>query len=190
MFYCNDIFSIAGLPPNGNLEELEKVWSTMRSHGHTLQPVSLLVTLVHTPHEAHDLAVAWKLSNDEKRLGTFIAQHREKFYLTDTPIKYYLDLLVDGAWPKSVVELLWYCGNVEMAAEVGKWLENMPKLPINGKDLKGIGVSQGPEVGHLLKILKNKWKESHFAMNREELLELAQKTRTKQAEETTRTTKR
>ena len=184
------LYIIIGLPPNGNLDELKKVWSAMRSHGQTLQPVSLLVTLIHTTQEAHDLAIAWKLSNDEKRLATFIATHRKKSYLADTPIKYYLDLLVDGAWAKSVVELLWYCGNVDAANEVIKWLENLPKLPITGKDLKGIGVSQGPEVGSLLKLLKDKWKESYFAMNKEELLELAERTRMKQAEETARTTKR
>ena len=164
------------------------MWSAMRSHGRTLQPVSLLVTLIHTAQEAHDLAIAWKLSNDEKRLGTFIAQHRKKSYLSDTPIKYYLDLLVDGAWPKSVVELLWYCGNSKMANEVAKWLENMPKLPVTGKDLKGIGVGQGPEMGGILKLIKTKWKESYFTLNREELLELAQKTRTKQVEEVAKTT--
>lgn len=172
------------------MDELKKVWSAMRSHGQTLQPVSLLVTLIHTTQEAHDLAIAWKLSNDEKRLATFIATHRKKSYLADTPIKYYLDLLVDGAWAKSVVELLWYCGNVDAANEVIKWLENLPKLPVTGKDLKGIGVSQGPEVGSLLKLLKDKWKESYFAMNKEELLELAERTRMKQAEETARTTSR
>lgn len=177
-----------GLPSNGNLDELEKVWSAMRSHGQTLQPVSLLVTLIHTTQEAHDLAITWKLSNDEKRLATFIAQHRKKSYLADTPVKYYLDLLVDGAWPKSVVELLWYCGNSEMANEVAKWLENVPKLPVTGKDLKAIGVAQGPEMGGLLNLLKNKWKESYFTLNREELLELAQKTRTKQMEEAAKTT--
>ena len=75
-----------------------------------------------------------------------------------------------------------------MAGEVGKWIENMPKLPVTGKDLKAIGVGQGPEMGGLLKLLKNKWKESYFTMNREELLELAQKTRTKQIEEAAKTT--
>ena len=180
-------YMYTGLPPNGNLDELEKVWSAMQSHGHTLQPVSLLVTLIHTPQEAHDLAITWKLSNDEKRLGTFVTQHRKKSYLVDTPIKYYFDLLVDGAWPKSVIEVLWYCGNVEMAGEVIKWVENIPKLPVTGKDLKGIGVSQGPEMGGLLKLLKDKWKDSYFTMNKEELLELAQKTRIKQAEEISRT---
>ena len=75
-----------------------------------------------------------------------------------------------------------------MANEVSKWLENMPKLPVTGKDLKVIGVGQGPEMGGLLKLLKNKWKESYFTLNREELLELAQRTRTKQAEEVAKTT--
>ena len=53
--------------------------------------------------------------------------------------------------------------------------------------MKGIGVSQGPEMGGLLKLLKDKWKDSYFTMNKEELLDLAQRTKVKQAEETSRT---
>ena len=58
---------------------------------------------------------------------------------------------------------------------------------ISGRDLKSIGVSQGPEMGGLLKLLKDKWKDSYFTMNKEELLDLAQRTKVKQAEETART---
>ena len=76
-----------------------------------------------------------------------------------------------------------------MAGEVIKWVENIPKLPVTGKDLKGIGMSPGPEMGGLLKLLKDKWKDSYFTMNKEELLELAQKTRVKQAGEMSRTSR-
>ena len=48
-------------------------------------------------------------------------------------------------------------------------------------------MSQGPEMGGLLKLLKDKWKDSYFTMNKEELLDLAQRTKVKQAEETVRT---
>ena len=174
-----------GLPPDGNLEELEKVWSNMKHSNCILQPVTLLVTLIHTVQEAYDLAHAWKLSNDEKRLGVFVVQHRQKAYNPDTPIKYYQDLLVDGALLGSVKELLHYCGNVMMAEQIMKW--KVPKLPVNGKDLKEEGFHAGPEIGHALKHLTTKWKDSYYTMNKEELLEFAHKIRLKQDEEETRT---
>ena len=169
-----------GLPKDGNVGELQRVWTSMKEHGETLQPVTLLMTLIHTVQEAYDLAHAWKLSNDEKRLGVFVVQHRDKAYKVATPMKYYQDLLVDGSYLSSVTELLNYCDKVGMAEELKRW--QVPKLPANGKDLKEVGFHPGTEMGSILRLLKIKWKESCFTLNKEELIEIATKTRIKQGE--------
>lgn len=173
-------FYVLGLPKEGNVEELERVWTAMKGHGEALQPVTLLISLIHTIQEAYDLAHAWKLSNDEKRLGVFVVQHREKAYKATTPIKYYQDLLVDGTYLRSVIELLNYCDKVGMAKDLERW--QVPKLPVNGKDLKDAGFHPGTEMGSILRLLKTKWKESYFTASKEELIEIARKTRTKQEE--------
>ena len=171
---------LLGLPKDGNVGELQKVWTSMKEHGETLQPVTLLMSLIHTVQEAYDLAHAWKLSNDEKRLGVFVVQHRDKAYKAATPIKYYQDLLVDGSYLNSVTELLNYCDKVGMAEELKRW--QVPKLPANGKDLKEVGFHPGTEMGSILRLLKIKWKESCFTLSKEELIEIATKTRIKQGE--------
>ncbi len=79
----------SGLPSDGNLEELDRVWTRSHLQGNSLQPVSLLVTLIHTVGEAYDIAHHWKLSNNEKRLGVFVVEHRMKAYNSDTNMKYY-----------------------------------------------------------------------------------------------------
>ena len=156
----------------------------MRSHGHTLQSECLLVSLVHSVQEAYDLAHAWKLSNDEKRLGAFIVEHRDQAFKPDTPLKTFQDLIVDGALVRSVVELLYYCDRVDMAKEIEKW--KVPKLPVNGHDLKVAGFKAGTQMGSLLRLLKTKWKESYFTLGKEELLVIASKAKLKLEEGTSK----
>ena len=163
-----------GLPAGGNTAELKRVWTTIQGHGHSLQPVSLLMSLAHSVQEAYDLAHTWKLSNSEKRLGVFVVQHRDTAYAPDTPIKFYQDLLVDGGPLDSTLELLYYCGNVSMAKEIEEW--RIPKLPVTGKDLKLAGFPAGPGMGRLLRQLHVRWKESYFTLGKEELMTVAQKT--------------
>ena len=154
--------------------ELKRVWTTMQDHGHSLQPVSLLMSLAHSVQEAYDLAHTWKLSNSEKRLGVFVVQHRDAACTPDTPIKFYQDLLVDGAPLDSTLELLYYCGHVSVAKEIKEW--TVPKLPVTGKDLKLAGFPAGPGMGRLLRQLHVRWKESYFTLGKEELMAVAQKT--------------
>ena len=143
----------------------------MKRHGYTLQPVTLLVSLVHTVQEACDLGHSWKLSNNEKRLGAFVAQHRQRGYSPATPLKFYQDLLFDGSPLNCVMELLHYCGLDKMAEEVERW--KVPRLPVNGKDLKEAGFKVGQEIGRVLRMLQSRWKESYFTLSKEELLEAA-----------------
>jgi tRNA nucleotidyltransferase/poly(A) polymerase len=45
-----------------------------------------------------------------------------------------------------------------------------PTFPLSGKDIVAAGITPGPEVGHKLKQLEERWIESGFDLNREELL--------------------
>ena len=135
---------------------------------HALQPVTLLIALVDSEAEAHHLTTAWKLSNHDRHLAAFVAQHRSVALVPSTPIKYYMDLLVDKAHIQSVLEALHYAGQHRMAEEVQGW--HIPQFPVNGKDLKEAGIQPGPELGRLLRRLHEKWKESYFTLTKEELL--------------------
>ena len=164
--------SSPGLPEEGDLAEFEKVWTAMKAReADTLQPVSLLMALVSSAEEAHLLALKWKLSNSERKLGVFLVEHRALGYRADLQLKSCQDLLVDGAPSRSVVELLLYCHRPGLAGETEKW--SVPKFPVNGRDLQSAGVQRGPLMGRVLRQLRDKWKESYFTLSREELMDSA-----------------
>ncbi len=155
------------------MSELRRAWAATCGCGHNPRPEVLLMSLVNTIQESYDLSHTWKLSNDEKRLGKFIVEHREMASNHTTLIKTFQDLIVDGALARSVVELLHYCDRHTLAEEVEKW--KVPKIPVNGHDLKMAGFKTGTKMGELLKLLKTQWKESCFTLGKEELLEIASK---------------
>ncbi len=49
-----------------------------------------------------------------------------------------------------------------------KW--QRPRFPLRGKDLSGLGMSQGPAMGKLLAMLEQEWIDSGFGAQRTELL--------------------
>lgn len=59
-----------------------------------------------------------------------------------------------------------------------KWLANarfaksweVPVFPLQGRDLKKAGVKDGPEMGRILKALKELWVRSGFEADRDKLL--------------------
>jgi tRNA nucleotidyltransferase/poly(A) polymerase len=50
-----------------------------------------------------------------------------------------------------------------------------PAFPLNGEDLAALGVRRGPELGRVLAKLEAAWVASDFALTRDELLALAQR---------------
>lgn len=46
-----------------------------------------------------------------------------------------------------------------------------PRLPVDGDDVRGLGIPPGPEVGRLLRTVENWWKQGDFRAGREECLE-------------------
>lgn len=155
-----------GLPDDGNLSELTKVWENMHGH-YQLEPVCLLVSLLRSGEEAERFSRQWKLSNFERKLGMFVSNEREACY-EGTPLKYYKDQLVDGEFRNHVLELLKYCNRFPDSTELEEW--RVPVCPVNGNDLKEAGVPRGQELGRTLKDIRRKWKESCYESSKEDLL--------------------
>lgn len=151
---------------------MERVWTGMRAcpdGAEPLKPASLLASLTPTAEQFVELAVAWRLSNKERDLGAFIAQHRTAAYDQDTGIKYFQDLLVEKTGFGFVSELLRYCGRSgEFLSILKAW--EVPVLPVNGCDLLGAGVPSGRWVGAVLRDLKRVWKESGYGLSKEDLM--------------------
>ena len=114
-----------------------------------------------------------KLSKDELRTGAFIVLHRWDD-LGSQPQKHCQDLLCDtiGKEPKTkdkIVELLKYRGHRELLAAFQEW--ELPRFPVNGHRLLELGVPKGPALAKTLAAFRNKWKETGYKLNQEELLE-------------------
>ncbi|XP_011405659.2 PREDICTED: CCA tRNA nucleotidyltransferase 1, mitochondrial-like [Amphimedon queenslandica] len=155
-----------GLPDDGNLNELTKVWESM--HGrYQLEPVCLLVSLLKSGEEVERFSRQWKLSNLERKLGMFVSNEREACY-QGAPLKYYKDQLVDGEFRNHVLELLKYCSRFPDSTELEGW--TVPVCPVNGNDLKKAGIASGQKLGETLKDVRRKWKESCYESSKEDLL--------------------
>ena len=147
---------------------MKEVWTRMWNSGtYTLHPVSLLVALVPSAKAATELALNWKLSKAERLLAEFVASHRQRAYSEQTMPKVFQDMLVDNAPPDHVQEVLLYCGRESLALELREW--PVPQFPLTGHDVQAVGVPPGPNVGRLLKLAREKWKERHFLSTRDEL---------------------
>ncbi|WP_245409740.1 CCA tRNA nucleotidyltransferase [Pararhizobium haloflavum] len=59
-------------------------------------------------------------------------------------------------------------GYSRLIARLDKW--KRPAFPLNGDDLKEVGLEAGPELGALQKTLEGLWLESNFTMTRDDLL--------------------
>ena len=173
MYVCS-FFSPTGLPDDGNLGELEKVWTAMKRRGDSLKSVSLLMSLVHSVEESYLLAHNWKFSNNDKRLGVFIVENRTLAYKSDLKIKTFQDFLVDGIPCSSVVEVLKYCDRQDIVSQLEQW--TVPVFPVSGNDLQqSAGFKPGRSMGRMIKQLRDRWKESYFTLTKQDLLEVASK---------------
>lgn len=146
---------------------MTEVWKRMRSRDYVLHPVSLLVALVHSTEAAIQLALDWKLSKAERLLAGFVASHRQQTFNEHTTVKAFQDWLVDKTPPDHVWEVLLYCGREDIVSELREW--PVPQFPLTGCDVQAVGIPPGPNMGRLLKLAREKWKDSYFLMTRDEL---------------------
>ena len=181
-YHCTNQFqtccvALSGLPnySEDSIQELTRAWNEHKVH--PLHPETLLCSLVKTIEEAEKLTDQWKLSNAEKALGKFTAEHRDP-KKHEHPLKPYQDMLVSAPSAQAknlikshVVELLHFQGRHELANEMSMWC--IPVFPITGGHLKKLGFKPGPEFGKKLGKLKELWKDSYFTASEEDLLDKA-----------------
>ena len=141
-------------------------------HVSDVKPVLLLSALADDEKQANKLCTTWKLSNYDKMLSCFIVNHRHLTEDPEEPLRYYQDLIIRKNSQHIVAmvkQLLYYQGKIAKIEEIEKW--SIPKFPLNGADLKKLGVKTGPEFGKLLNELKEKWIQSRFVLTKEFLCE-------------------
>ncbi|XP_063797371.1 CCA tRNA nucleotidyltransferase 1, mitochondrial [Pseudophryne corroboree] len=165
-----------GLPGDGNLTEFARVCS----HAEHLspKPMTLLTALFSHPDAVHKLDLRLKISREEKGLGLFLLKERKELTVdhTDrTPLKPYQDYVSDSREPdahRRVCELLKYQGEERLLREMESW--SLPRFPVSGHDLRRMGICSGKEIGRVLQELRDRWKESGYKTDKEELLNSVQ----------------
>jgi tRNA nucleotidyltransferase (CCA-adding enzyme) len=145
--------------PNPNLKEFSRVYNN------TKDPNLLMASLLSSVDELNDVRSRWKFSNPEYEMMKTILQHRDKDINLTLAKKMHIMLRIK----KNLVHALLVYKNKNGAAnKFQNW--DAPTFPVNGEDLKRLGISPGPELGRILNSLKSKWTESGFTLGKDDLL--------------------
>lgn len=112
--------------------------------------------------DANDMADRMKMSNEERAEMVWAVE--------STPFMkvHFEDELVQGT-PRSW--LVWFARMMDfhdMAHHMETWV--VPVFPVNGKDLVAAGMKPGPEMGKVLKKMKEEWVRSRFTMSKTTLM--------------------
>jgi len=114
------------------------------------------------------------MSNEEKELALFIIGHRDDDFGLE-PFERCCDLVCDfydnparARRKRLVCELLKYLNLQSTLQKVTDWTP--PRFPVRGDQVLLAGVPKGRMVGRVLLYLQQKWKESRYTLDAEELL--------------------
>ncbi|XP_051996877.1 CCA tRNA nucleotidyltransferase 1, mitochondrial [Xyrauchen texanus] len=172
LIYELDLAQYIGLPADGNVGEMKKIWQRARES--SLKPMTILASLFRNQVEIERMDLRLKLSRQEKNLGLFLVKHRRdlvKGIDAHECLKPYTDFIIDSREPDTqskVLELLKYQGEKKLFDELRRW--SIPHFPVSGHDLRKLGITSGKEIGTILQELRDTWKNSRYQMSKEELL--------------------
>ncbi|KAM9758635.1 CCA tRNA nucleotidyltransferase 1, mitochondrial [Menidia menidia] len=172
LIYQLDLAQYIGLPPEGNVEEMKRVWHHAKDH--SPKPMTILAALFRCAEEVEKMDVRLKVSREEKSLALFLVKHRRELCRSQEEpesIRPFTDFIIDSRELDSqskLCELLKYQGESKLLSELRQW--SMPRFPISGHDLRKVGVTSGKEIGATLQKLRDVWKKSRYQMDKDELL--------------------
>ncbi|MED6236357.1 CCA tRNA nucleotidyltransferase 1, mitochondrial [Ataeniobius toweri] len=172
LVYNLDLAQYIGLPPNGDVAEMKRVWQNAKTH--SPKPMTILAALFHSPDDVEKMDLRLKVSREEKTLALFLVKHRRGLCKSDEEpdrLKPFTDFIIDSREPDSqgkVCELLKYQGEEKLLSDLLRW--SVPRFPISGHDLRKMGITSGKDIGATLQKLRDVWKKSRYQMDKDELL--------------------
>jgi len=149
-----------GLPVN-RISTLQKIQTQAKS------PLIRLAAMLDNTYDLEEIKARWKISNNEFNITKFIIDNR------DTPLD---EKTMKGMIAKSKTDRTWlkmlalYQRNQKLAQLARSW--TLPTFPITGQDLITAGVKQGPEMGKLINVMKQKWVDSNYTLDKAALLRI------------------
>jgi tRNA nucleotidyltransferase (CCA-adding enzyme) len=162
--YQLGVAQVIGLPISG----ASKARQIDTLNGKVKSPITILALLIDDIMVAQKLNDHWKFSNPEFKLLTFLVGSKKEY--SNMNLETAQDMVVDGIPTSFVNELSTLVGKDFIAKQIINW--KAPIFPINGADMQSIGVKPGPQMGVMLKTLKNKWKKSRYKLSKDELLSM------------------
>ncbi|XP_014908956.1 CCA tRNA nucleotidyltransferase 1, mitochondrial isoform X2 [Poecilia latipinna] len=172
LLYNLDLAQYIGLPPDGDVDEMKRVWRNASAH--SPKPMTVLAALFHGPDNVDKMDLRLKVSREEKTLALFLVKHRRTLHKSDEEpddLRPFTDFIIDSREPDSqskVCELLKYQGEEKLLSELQRW--SVPRFPVSGHDLRKMGITSGKEIGTSLQELRDIWKKSRYQMDKDELL--------------------
>ncbi|XP_047439890.1 CCA tRNA nucleotidyltransferase 1, mitochondrial [Mugil cephalus] len=171
LVYDLDLAQYIGLPPDGDVGEMKRVWQNVKDH--SPKPMTVLAGLFHRPEEVEKMDVRLKVSREEKNLALFLVKHRRELCRSEDGdgLRPFTDFIIDSReldTQSKVCELLKYQGEEKLLSELCRW--SIPRFPVSGHDLRRMGITSGKEIGATLQKLRDVWKKSHYQMDKDELL--------------------
>ncbi|XP_014862812.1 PREDICTED: CCA tRNA nucleotidyltransferase 1, mitochondrial isoform X4 [Poecilia mexicana] len=172
LLYNLDLAQYIGLPPDGDVVEMKRVWRNASAH--SPKPMTVLAALFHGPDNVDKMDLRLKVSREEKTLALFLVKHRRTLRKSDEEpddLRPFTDFIIDSREPDSqskVCELLKYQGEEKLLSELQRW--SVPRFPVSGHDLRKMGITSGKEIGISLQELRDIWKKSRYQMDKDELL--------------------
>ncbi|XP_054881053.1 CCA tRNA nucleotidyltransferase 1, mitochondrial isoform X2 [Poeciliopsis prolifica] len=172
LLYNLDLAQYIGLPPDGDIDEMKRVWRNASPH--SPKPMTVLAALFHGPGDVDRMDLRLKVSREEKTLALFLVKHRRTLRKSDEEpddLRLFTDFIIDSREPDSqskVCELLKYQGEEKLLSELQSW--SVPRFPVSGHDLRKLGITSGKEIGTSLQELRDIWKKSRYQMDKDELL--------------------
>jgi len=159
-----------GLPKNPDLEKFQNIWMSKKNSVH---PVTLLAHLLKTQEEMTDLNLRLKMSGFERDLGYFLLQNRDS---AAHDLKHWQSTLVlsknkSHLVKEWIIQQLICDDRDDLVEDFKNW--EIPRFPVNGRDLKEEGVKNGKLMGKIIDELKKEWIESDFKVEREHLLKVS-----------------
>lgn len=98
--------SSSGLPPDGNIEEMKRVWQNAKDL--SPKPMTILAALLCSPEEVEKMDIRLKVSREEKTLALFLIKHRQQLRKshdgTDS-LKPFTDFIIDVS--VGLLQLVW-----------------------------------------------------------------------------------
>ena len=171
------VLPFCGLPEQPSLSELECVWS--RSRAAPTHPAANLAALLSHRAQLDAAHERMKFSNLDLSIASFLLEHRSAaeqvfFEGGETAIMRHCQELFlmhreMANMNIKTLQLARYLGCSHAATALEVWQSMAPHLPVNGRRLMQLWNVKGREVGLILKLLRERWRQMDFEATEEQL---------------------